>query len=102
MEIGDGVTLKVSAPFGNPVSAGTLTFGEGARIVFDCDALLESDSDKRTWKPVMTFGSAVLPEGETNILSHFGVSNGKYQLALSGDGTAILAKRSSGFIISVY
>ena len=102
MEIGDGVTLNVSAPFGDPVSAGTLTFGEGAKIVFDSEALLASDPDEKEWKTVMTFGSVVLPSGEANVLSHFGVSNGKYALKLSDDGKSVLAKRTRGFIIAVF
>ena len=102
MEIGDGVTLNVSAPFGDPVSAGTLTFGEGAKIVFDSEVLLASDPDEKEWKKVMTFGSVVLPSGEANVLSHFGVSNGKYALKLSDDGKSVLAKRTRGSIITFF
>ena len=103
LEVGAGVSLKVSAEFGNSVSVGgMLAFNENSKIVFDGNALAASDPDGKGWKTVMTFGSVVLPSGETSILSHFGVSNGKYVLKLSDDAKSVLAKRVHGLIISVY
>lgn len=103
LEVGDGVALNASAQFGNPLSVGgTLTIGEGSRIVFNADALLASDTDDDEWKTIMAFGDVALPTGAADILAFVGVQSGKYRLALSSDGKSVLAKRVRGLIISFH
>lgn len=102
LEVGGGVALNASVAFGNPLSVGgTLTFGENAKIVFDKTALAGSDN-AMGWKTIMTFGGISLPAGESDVLSHFGISGGKYGLKLSSDGRSLLAKEQKGLIISFY
>ena len=102
LEVGEGVALNASVAFDNPLSVGgTLTFGENAKIVFDQAALAGSES-VRGWKAVMTFADVALPAGETDVLSHFGVSGGKYALSLSMDGRTVMAREIRGLIISFH
>lgn len=103
MALADGVQLNVPAGFDNPLTVGgTLRFGSNAKIIFDADALSGSDADEGAWNSVMTFNSVELPDGETNVLSHFCVSSGKYRLSLSTDGRAVLARRNHGLTLSFY
>ena len=102
LEVGDGVVLNASAQFGNPLSVGgTLTIGENAKIVFDQTALAGSDN-AMGWKTIMTFGGISLPAGESDVLSHFGISGGKYGLKLSSDGRSLLAIEQKGLTITFY
>ena len=102
LKVDDGVVINASVEFGNPLSVGgTLTFGENAKIVFDQTALAGSDN-AMGWKTIMTFGGISLPAGESDVLSHFGISGGKYGLKLSSDGRSLLAKEQKGLIISFY
>ena len=41
-------------------------------------------------------------EVEVDVLSHFGISGGKYGLKLSSDGRSLLAKEQKGLIITFY
>ena len=98
--LGDAARYGLSASFGDPVSFdGRLTFGSGAKLVFDADALRASDPGDHKRRIILTFGDIVLPDGETNVLAHFGVTRGSYELELSADGHSVYARQPSGFYI---
>ena len=83
--LGDGVELAL--PFGDSCS-GAVTFGEGAKLVFD------ASSYAGVATVFTAVGGFVLPEGETDVLAHAMLVNGgtDLELALSGDGTQILVQ----------
>ena len=93
LEIGDGVTLKVKP--GDVSVADTLTFGEGAMIVFDMTGAGEEKVVKG-----LSFGSCSLPTGDSDILSHFG-ARGSYSVSLSEDGKTVNINRVNGLTIFV-
>ena len=91
LEVGDGVTLTVKP--GDVTVADTLTFGEGAKIVFDM-----SDAEGAKIVTGLTVGSISLPEGESDVLSHFGARGG-YTVSLSEDGKTVNLNQTNGLII---
>jgi hypothetical protein len=94
LEVGDGVTLTV-AP-GEVSVADTLTFGDGAKIVFDMSNTREGKIVKG-----ISFGSTSLPSAESYLLSHFATRGGTCELILSDDGKTVNIKKSKGLIIFV-
>lgn len=94
LEVGDGVTLTV-AP-GEVSVADTLTFGDGAKIVFDMSNTREGKIVKG-----ISFGSTSLPSAESDLLSHFATRGGICEIILSDDGKTVNIKKSKGLIIFV-
>ena len=72
------------------VNGTTIGHHVGAFTAFCCEAT-------RQMKPEVN-----LLEVEVDVLSHFGISGGKYGLKLSSDGRSLLAKEQKGLIISFY
>lgn len=76
--------LDVTLPVGTKV-AGAFTLGENAKIKFDASQLHAGD------ETVLTVGSFVLPEGETDVLAHVEVTGASdVTAALGEDGTSIV------------
>ena len=94
LEVGDGVTLTV-AP-GEVSVADTLTFGDGAKIVFDMSNMREGKIAKG-----ISFGSTSLPSAESDLLSHFATRGGICEIILSDDGKTVNIKKSKGLMIFV-
>lgn len=91
LEVGDGVSLTVKP--GDVAVADTLTFGDGAKIVFDM-----SNAEGAKIVTGLTVGSISLPEGESDVLSHFGARGG-YTVSLSEDGKTVNLNQTNGLII---
>ena len=72
------------------VNGTTIGHHVGAFTAFCCEAT-------RQMKPEVN-----LLEVEVDVLSHFGISGGKYGLKLSSDGRSLLAKEQKGLIITFY
>lgn len=92
LEVDDGVALTVSP--GAVVVADALTFGEGSKIVFD----MSNAGEERVVKG-LSFGASVLPSGDSDLLSHFAVRGGAYEIALSEDGKTVNLNKTNGLII---
>lgn len=84
LEIGDGLQLTV--PLYDASVGGTLTFGADAKITFDV-----SNYDG-IGEVALTAGGIALPEGETDALTHFAVTDNRFELSLSADGKIVYAK----------
>jgi len=85
LEIGGG--LRLSVPLYAVNVGGTLSFGAGAKIVFDTANYNDGGTTE-----ALTAGVFALPEGETaaDVLSHFGVNDSRFTLSLSADGRTVL------------
>ena len=84
LEIGEGLQLTV--PLYAVNVGGTLTFGADAKITFDV-----SNYDG-IGEVALTAGGIALPEGETDALTHFAVTDNRFELSLSADGKIVYAK----------
>lgn len=93
MEVGEGVTLKVS-PAAVSV-AQTLTFAQGSKIVFD----MSNAGDAKSVKG-LSFGSLSLPSGDDDALSYFSAGAG-YEVFLSDDGKTVGVKKVNGLSVIV-
>ena len=90
MELGEGVWLIVSP--GEVSVTETLRFAQGAKIVFDM-----SNADEETIVKGLAAGSFVLPSDDSDLISHFAVRGGTYDIVISGDGKSINIKKRPGF-----
>ena len=74
----------------------TLRFAQGSKIVFDM-----SNADEETIVKGLAAGSFVLPSDDSDLISHFAVRGGTYDIVISGDGKSINIKQRPGvrFII---
>ena len=84
LEIGEGLQLTV--PLYAVNVAGTLTLGAGSKITFDV-----SNYDG-IGDVALVAGGIALPEGETDALAHFAVTDNRFELSLSADGKTVYAK----------
>ena len=84
LEIGEGLQLTV--PLYAVNVGGTLTLGAGSKITFDV-----SNYDG-IGEVALTAGGIALPEGETDALTHFAVTDDRFELSLSADGKIVYAK----------
>ena len=84
LEIGEGLQLTV--PLYAVNVGGTLTLGAGSKITFDV-----SNYDG-IGEVALTAGGIALPEGETDALTHFAVTDNRFELSLSADGKIVYAK----------
>ena len=84
LEIGDGLQLTV--PLYAASVGGTLTFGTDSKITFDV-----SNYDG-IGEVALTVGGIALPSGETDALTHFAVTDNRFELSLSADGKTVYAK----------
>jgi len=84
LEIGEGLQLTVPLYAVNVV--GTLTLGTGSKITFDV-----SNYDG-IGEVALTAGGIALPSGETDALTHFAVTDNRFELSLSADGKTVYAK----------
>ena len=85
--------LQLAVPLYAVKVGGALTLGAGSKIVFDTANYGDVGGRGATALPVthaMSVGSFVLPEGESDVLSHFGVTDSRFTLSLSADGKTIL------------
>ena len=82
MSVGNGVELRMHL-YG--AVNGTLSFAGNSKIVFDV-----SNYDGRM--AALSFDAVELPEGESDVLAHFGVSDDKFTLELSQDGKTVYAR----------
>ena len=82
MSVGSGVELRMHL-YG--AVNGTLSFAGNSKIVFDV-----SNYDGRM--AALSFDAVELPEGESDVLAHFGVSDDKFTLELSQDGKTVYAR----------
>ena len=83
LEIGDGLQLTV--PLGGVSVEGTLTFDTGSKITFDV-----SNYDGN--ETALVTGGIVLPSGESDALTHFGVTDNRFAVSLSADGKTVYVK----------
>ncbi len=86
LAVGDGV--QVTMPLYSSVG-GTLTFGTGSKIVFDI-------SDYNGEYGELAVDEFVLPAGDEDVLSHFGVTDDSF--ALSKDGNTIYVKPADSVV----
>ena len=84
LEIGEGLQLTVPLYAVNVV--GTLTLGADSKITFDV-----SNYDG-IGEVALTAGGIALPAGETDALTHFAVTDDRFELSLSADGKIVYAK----------
>ena len=84
LEIGAGLQLTV--PLYDVSVGGTLTLGTDSKIIFDV-----SNYDGINDVALVTDG-IVLPSGESDALTHFGVTDNRFALSLSADGKTVYAK----------
>ena len=82
MSVGSGVELKMQL---YTSICGTLSFAGNSKIVFDV-----SNYDGRM--AALSFDAVELPEGESDVMAHFGVSDDKFTLELSQDGKTVYAR----------
>ena len=79
MEVGAGVELGIPLYREMP---GKISFAGNSKIVFDV-----SNYDCR--KNALSFGEVELPEGESDVMAHFGVSDNRFAIELSQDGKTV-------------
>ena len=84
LEIGEGLQLTV--PLYAVNVGGTLTLGAGSKITFDV-----SNYDG-IGDVALATGGIALPAGETDALTHFAVTDNRFELSLSADGKTVYAK----------
>ena len=82
MSVGSGVELKMQL---YTSICGTLSFAGNSKIVLDV-----SNYDGRM--AALSFDAVELPEGESDVMAHFGVSDDKFTLELSQDGKTVYAR----------
>ena len=83
LDLGDGVHINV--PLYAVSTEGALTLGTDTRITFDTSNFNDGGTSN-----ALTAGSFVLPQGESDVLTHFAVTDNRFTLSLSADGKTIL------------
>ena len=94
MELGEGVRLIVSP--GEVSVTETLRFAQGSKIVFDM-----SNAGEEMVVKGLSAGSFALPSDDDDLISHFAVRGGAYDIVISEDGKSIYIKKRPGFRIII-